>query len=133
VLRSCAVVPLEVTLGTAPAHRREWHNLCRRIAADSRVHQAAVDAIPNAELIDPWIAARARLAEIREARRAHVPHSIQPSLFDRRALREARGLESVGLEWEAWQASLERRLTAAGLPEIATRIVALLPLGGTRP
>jgi superfamily II DNA or RNA helicase len=130
-LRSCEVVPIEVTLRTAPSDRREWRNVCRRIAADSRVHQAAVDAASGTDPTDPWIAARERMAAIVEARRVHVPTSVQPSLFDRRAWRDARELESAAVEWEAWRSSVERRLAASGPWRVTTRIVALLPLGRT--
>ena len=70
------------------------------------------------------------IAAIREARHASTPRTVQPSLFDRRALREARGHESLALEWDEWQAQLERRLPhGRDCPAITTRVLALLPIG----
>ena len=130
--RSCHVVPLDVTLRTAPVGRRDWRSLCRRVAADDRVHQAAIEASRALEPSDPWIGTRVRLGVIRAARRASLPRSVQPSLFDRRALRDARGFESVALEWDTWQTNLERRLAASAAPMVTTRVVALFPLEGMR-
>lgn len=129
--RSCHVVPIDITLHAAPVHRRQWRIVCRRVAADPRVRQAAIEATREVSSIDPWTGVRARLTAIREACRARAPRSVQPSLFDRRAVRDARGLEAVTVEWEARQAELERRLaTASSAPAVTTRVVALLPFGG---
>lgn len=127
--RSLHVVPIDITLHVAPADRRQWRIVCRRVADDPRVRQAAIEATGEVPSIDPWTGVRARLTAIREARRALSPRAVQPSLFDRRAVRDARGLEAVAVEWEARQTELERRLAAVSTA-VTTRVVALVPFGG---
>lgn len=127
--RSCHVVPIEIRLRIPPADRRQWRLVCRKVAADPRVHQAAIAATETTRVDDPWPTAAARLAAILDQRRTRRPPTVQPSLFDRRALRQADGVSSTGLAWDRWQQQLERCLRGhRDPPAITTRVVALLPM-----
>jgi hypothetical protein len=128
--RSSHVVPIEIRLQTAPADRREWRLMCRRIAADHRIRQVAIDATSQAPPDHPWTGVCARLAAIREARQAITSPAVQPSLFDRRALREARGHASGRAQWDEWQARLEDACRdGTHRPAVTTRMLAILPIG----
>jgi superfamily II DNA or RNA helicase len=86
------VVPLRITLGSAPATRRDWRRVISRVAADARVLDAAarhagaqVDAQTRrgpSPLLRRITAMRARLHGSR-------PRLVQTSLFDQRAVRAA--------------------------------------------
>jgi hypothetical protein len=128
-LRASRVVPVVVTLREVPADRRRWRLVCRQLAADARVRQAALDAPVDPHPADGWATVRSRLSAIRTARRRDHPRALQPSLFDRRALRAAGNRAIVDGRWDDWQARLERRLDSAGRRLATTRVVAVLPLG----
>jgi Helicase conserved C-terminal domain/SNF2-related domain len=127
-LRWSELVAVEIALRTAPAHRREWRSVCRQLAVDPRVRQAAIDAAPGSRVEDPWATVRDRLRLLRFARQATNSSALQPSLFDRRALREAQSRSTVRQDWDERQSRLEARLRAGDPPSVATRVVALIPL-----
>lgn len=127
---SCHVVSIDITLRTRPSDRRQWAMVCRSVAADSRVRAAAIEATAPVVPGDRWAGPRARLAAIRLDRRQRKLPGVQPSLFDRRAVREAQSVESACRAWDERQAQLEQRLEASREPPIiTTRLVALLPIG----
>jgi Helicase conserved C-terminal domain len=127
-LRWSEIVAVEVGLRLAPAHRREWRTVCRQVVADPRVRQAAIDAARGSRVQDRWATVHDRLRVLRSARRATMSSALQPSLFDRRALREAQSRAHVRHEWDEWQARLEARLQPGDPTSVATRVVALIPL-----
>jgi hypothetical protein len=74
-----------------------------------------------------------RLALLRGIRHAERGPFTQPSLFDRRSLREAENREGVRAGWDEWQARLEARVQPSRkTPAVATRILAILPLEVSR-
>jgi superfamily II DNA or RNA helicase len=127
-LRWSEIVAVEIGLRAAPADRREWRRVCRQAVADPRVRQAAIDAARGSRVRDRWAAVRDRLRAVRSARQATISPALQPSLFDRRTLREAQNRTSVRQDWDDWQSRLETRLQPGQPPSIATRLVALFPL-----
>jgi hypothetical protein len=128
-LDSSRPAAVEVTLHARPRHRREWRQICRSIATDRRVRDAAVAGASRPPR-QPWAALEIRLRALSQARRSRKAPSVQPSLFDRRALREAEHDEAVRRRWDEWQARLEARCRSRGeAATIATRVVAVLPLG----
>jgi len=126
---ACATIGIEVTLARAPAHRREWRIACRAIARDRRVRDAALAAAAaqSPAGLSPWQAVVRRLAAIRGAVDAAPPAEVQVSLFDRRAVREARARAAVQ---STLRAHLERkaRLLSAPATERDARVLALIPL-----
>jgi hypothetical protein len=128
-LRWSELVAIEIVLRVTPAHRREWRSVCRQVAVDPRVRQAAIDAAPGSRIEDQWATVRDRLRRLRSARQATNSSALQPSLFDQRALREAQSRATVRRDWDERQSRLEARLRPGDPPSVATRVVALMPLG----
>jgi superfamily II DNA or RNA helicase len=131
-LRGSRLVPVAVTLREAPATRRAWRQVCRQICADPRVRQVAIDACPASHGEGQWAAVRARLAGLRRRRRTQSQPSLQPSLFDRRAIRESEQVDEVKARWDDWQSRLAARLAEGPVIHTA-RIVALLPMDAWAP
>lgn len=127
-LRWSNVVALEIRLRRAPAHRREWRVICRQLLTDPRVRQAAIDGTGRISAEDSWAIVRARLRWLRAARHKTGSRAVQPSLFDRRAWRDAESRASDRQQWDERQTRLEARLQPSDPPSIATRVLALLPL-----
>ncbi|MCC7032796.1 MAG: DEAD/DEAH box helicase [Acidobacteria bacterium] len=128
-LDACAVVAIEVALARAPAHRREWRDACRAAARDSRVRAAALAAVPAAPVgaDAPWRDVVARLRAIRGQLDATPPATVQASLFDRRAVRDALAREAVTARLHAHLERKARDLAAPGGVRDA-RVLALIPL-----
>jgi superfamily II DNA or RNA helicase len=131
-VRASRVVAVSVTLREPPAARRTWRQICRQLALDSRVWHAAGDTRADAPYDEQWAPVRARLASLRALRHRHVPRTVQPSLFDRRAIRDAEQSDAVRAQWDEWQARLEARLEAAPVRSTA-RVLAVLPVDGGAP
>lgn len=127
-LDACAVVAIAVTLARSPANRREWRNTCLAVARDRRVREAALAAAPaQAGKESSWANAVGRLLAIRAAVHATPPAAVQASLFDRRAVRDARTREAVAARLDA---HLERKalaLSALG-GERDARVLAVIPI-----
>jgi superfamily II DNA or RNA helicase len=131
-LWSSEIVAVDVTLTTAPLNRRAWRSVCRRLVDDPRVREAAL-AVPRASDADRWAALRLRLARLRVIRHAERGPFTQPSLFDRRSIREAENRAGVRARWDEWQARLEARVQPSRrTPAVATRVLAILPLEAGR-
>lgn len=128
-LDSCVVVGIEVTLTHTPAHRREWRSVCRALARDARVRDAALGAAPPATPLDgqPWQAVIDRVAAIRGAL-AVTPTGVQPSLFDRRAVREASARETVVARLRA-HLDRKTRVLVSPCGGRDLRVLAVVPLG----
>jgi hypothetical protein len=131
-LRASRVVAVSVTLREPPAARRTWRQICRQLALDPRVWQAAADAWADAPFDEQWAPVRARLASLRVLRHRHATRTVQPSLFDRRAIRDAEQFDAVRALWDEWQARLEARLEAAPVRSTA-RVLAVLAVDGGAP
>lgn len=126
-LRASRLVTVVVTLREVPETRRAWRQICRRLCADPRVRQVAIDTGPASPVEGQWAAVRARLVGLRRLRHAQPQASLQPSLFDRRAVRESEQLDAVKARWDDWQSRLAARL-APGPVIHTTRVLALLPM-----
>jgi superfamily II DNA or RNA helicase len=124
-LRASHIVAVRVTPDERPSTRRGWRDLCRRLAADTRIAVAARAAAP-APGHDPWPMVRARLSGARAVRRDAAPRAVQPSLFDRRALRHVEQDAIARAAWDTWHDRLAMRLQQ-GQTRLSTRIVAVLP------
>jgi hypothetical protein len=99
---------------------------------DPRVRQAATNR-PTEWLSDnQWAPVLARLSNLRRMRHPPAPQLVQPSLFDRRAVREAAQRDAVRVQWDTWQARLEARLETAPVRSVA-RVLAVLPVDGWAP
>jgi hypothetical protein len=129
-LRAAPIVALRVALTEAPAHRRAWRQVCQRLARDARIHAAAREAAASTAAADAWGPIRHRLAAIRTARHAGRRRQVQPSLFDRRALREIDQRAAITAHWDEWQERLSARLDCALGDGDTTRVVAVLPFRG---
>jgi hypothetical protein len=89
--------------------------------------------VPRASDADRWAALRLRLARLRVIRHAERGPFTQPSLFDRRSIREAENRAGVRARWDEWQARLEARVQPSRrTPAVATRVLAILPLEAGR-
>jgi superfamily II DNA or RNA helicase len=128
-LDACSVVGIEVTLAHSPAHRREWKLMCRALAGDARVRDAALRAAPSATPLNglPWQAVVDRLAVIRGALGAESPGGVQASLFDRRAVREASARVTVTARIRA-HFDRKTRLLASPSGNRDARVLAVVPL-----
>ncbi len=128
-LDACSVVGIEVTLAHSPAHRREWKRMCRALAGDARVRDAALRAVPSATPLNglPWQAVVDRLAAVRGALGAESPAGVQASLFDRRAVREASARDTVTARIRAHFDRKTRLLASPGGNRDA-RVLAVVPL-----
>ena len=90
------VVPLQVHLAYGPHDRRAWKAVCRQVARAADVHRAARAAARSAAGEVPrWRELSARVEAIRRGLAAGSPTPVQPSLFDRRAVRDAEARAAV--------------------------------------
>ncbi|MGE0460364.1 MAG: DEAD/DEAH box helicase [Vicinamibacterales bacterium] len=127
-IEASAVIAMEVTLSREPSNRREWREACRAVARDRRVREAALAAAPaRAGTESPWTDAVGRLLAIRAAVDATRPPAVQPSLFDRRAVREAHAREAVTARLQAHLERKTRELSAPG-GERDARVLAVIPV-----
>lgn len=99
-------VAVMVTLTRSPPHRRAWRQACRQAARDTRVRDTAMNVLlANGEVT--WTAARDRLQAIAAHMAQAQRRETQPSLFDRRGLRDASRMEAGRLRLLA---HVQRRL-----------------------
>ena len=129
------VVALRVGLSRAGADKRAWARMCRSVARDPRLHDAAIAAARTAAPCANWAPAIARLHAIGRARTQPRQSGLQPSLFDRRAVRAAEAREAVLAKLAAHVARQCRWLLGPGdEARVEARVVALLPVEaeGTR-
>ena len=127
--RGTCLVPVEVTLREAVRGRRPWRTCATHLARDPRVHDAAMAAAAPESTSDQWTAVRDRLDALSraDAGRRGSPQ-VQPSLFDRRAMRAAEQRRETAAERDRWRAVLRYRLIDAPA-RVSTRTLAVLPLG----
>ena len=122
-------VPLEVPLARRPRDRREWAQVCRALAADDKLHRTAAEAARrSADGHGQWRALLVRLRAIRRALASSSAAFVQPSLFDRRAIRdaEARAVVLATLdEYLGRSASLVADDHGEG--DVETRVLVVLP------
>jgi superfamily II DNA or RNA helicase len=124
-------VALRVKLSASSWNKRSWARLCRAVARDPRVHDAATRAALATASPADWAPVIHRLQAIRHARAHHPGPGVQPSLFDRRAIRMAEARDAVLIRLHDYAARQSRLLSSAGADgRLETRVVALLPLGG---
>jgi superfamily II DNA or RNA helicase len=131
-IRRTCFVPVAVTLPQRVRGVRSWRACAARLARDPRVHDAATAAAAPDGEADQWIAVRNRLDALWSAgglRRA--PPRVQPSLFDRRAVRAAEHRQQVEAARGRWRDGIRSRLADAPV-RVSTRAVAVLPLGEAR-
>jgi superfamily II DNA or RNA helicase len=128
--RSTSLVPIEVALHAAIRGGRSWRACAADLARDPRVHRAAVAAAAHEATADQWQAATERLERLWLASRL-IPavREVQPSLFDRRAIRTAAHQQRAETSRTAWHDGMRKRLAEAPL-RVTTRALAVLPLGG---
>jgi len=118
-----------VQLSASSWTRRSWARLCRAIARDPRVRDAATTAARATASPANWSPVVDRLQAIRHARARHRPPGVQPSLFDRRALRMADARDAILARLIDHAERQSRFLSPAGADELLeARVVALLPL-----
>jgi len=123
------VVAVRVQLSASSWTRRSWARLCRAIARDPRVRDAATTAARATASPANWSPVVDRLQAIRHARARHRPPGVQPSLFDRRALRMADARDAILARLIDHAERQSRFLSPAGADELLeARVVALLPL-----
>ena len=122
-----SIVGIEVTLARQPAHRREWKQVCRALARDVRVREAALRPARSSVTERPWQAVVSRLAAIGDSFDATPLPGVQASLFDRRAIREARAREAAA---QRMQAHLQRKAQWLSSPgdERDLSLLAVVPL-----
>ena len=122
------IVALRVALNRWGAGKRDWARLCRSIALDPRVGDAAVTAARATASSANWLPVIARLRALGQARAVQRRPGVQASLFDRRAVRAAEARESV---LATLAAHVERQLRwlhgTANEPRVEIQVVALLP------
>jgi len=126
--RGTSLVAVQVTLREAVRHRRVWRRCAAQLARDPRVHEAAIAAAAPESTGDQWTAVRDRLDALwrADAGRWASPR-VQPSLFDRRAMRSSVQRRETAAERDRWRAALQSRLI--DLPvRVSTRTIAVLPL-----
>jgi hypothetical protein len=128
-----SIVALRVALNTASSDTRRWARLCRSVARDPRVRQAAISAARATASVANWSPVIDRLQAIRRAREHHREAGLQPSLFDRRAVRAAEARDIV-LARLADHAQRQSRVLGGGKDgaRLEVRVVALLPFAGER-
>jgi hypothetical protein len=107
---------------------RSWRACAAHLARDPRVHQAAVAAAAHETTADQWHAARERFKALWRAGPMPAAPQVQPSLFDRRAIRAAEHQQRAEATRAAWRDGLRSRLTEAPV-RVTTRVLAVLPLG----
>jgi hypothetical protein len=127
--RGTSLVAVQVTLREAVRHRRLWRRCATNLARDPRVHDAAIAAAAPESTGDQWTTVRDRLDALSRADAGRwASPRVQPSLFDRRAMRVAEQRRETAAERDRWRAALSSRLI--DLPvRVSTRTVAVLPLG----
>ncbi len=108
--------------------------MCRSIARDPRTHHTAIAAARATALQANWRPVVARLHAIVHARTVRRQPGVQPSLFDRRAVRAAEAREAVLAKLAAHAERQSRWLGAGTQAHVDARVVALLPIEpmGTR-
>ena len=120
----------ETPARASASSRTLWQAACTALPTLAMVIEPPWIAARGSRVRDPWATVHDRLRVLRSARQATISSALQPSLFDRRALREAQSRAHVRQEWDEWQARLEERLQPGDPPSVATRVVALIPLDG---
>jgi superfamily II DNA or RNA helicase len=130
--RGTWLVPVAVSLTDRLIDVDSWRNCARRLATEPRVVEAAVAATAQESQADQWVAVRDRLdanGHRREPRRQH--RDVQPSLFDRRAVRNADHRRETEAARDRWRAALRQRLV--DVPAVVSaRVIAVLPLAAGR-
>ena len=129
------VVALRVALMRWNADKRTWARMCRSIARDPRISDAAITAARATASCANWAPVVARLQAIGRARAEQRQPGVQTSLFDRRAVRAAEAREAVLSKLAAHADRQSRWLVGAGGEQrLETHVVALLPIEdeGTR-
>lgn len=132
-------VAAEVTLASAPATRRDWRRMAERLSVDGDLRDVVNATCAQYEprtldTLAPFSgAAAARISRIMSDL-GHRDIPPQPTLFDRRAEREALVRAATRARWET---HLERRLATLRLPAAGgmlrrTRVVAIWPMARHR-
>jgi superfamily II DNA or RNA helicase len=128
-LDGCSMIGIEVTLAQVPGHRLDWKRLCRALAEDGRVLEAARRAAHSvtSPADRPRQSVTDRLVAIRHALDLTSTTGVQASLFDRRTVREAGARKAVTARMHAHLEQKIRVLSSAGgQPELS--VLAVLPL-----
>ena len=126
--RGTAVAAVEVSLADRVRDVRSWRRCARRLATEPLVVHAAKTAAARDDQVDQWASVRERLDEIghRSAPR-RSDTEVQPSLFDRRAVRAADQRREAKVARDSWRARLRQRLVD-GPALVSTRVIAVLPV-----
>jgi hypothetical protein len=127
--RGTYLVPVEVSLYAPIRGARSWRRCAARLAVDPRIHRAAADAAAQETTTVQWQAAAQRVEELwlEERARGAAPQ-VQPSLFDRRAIRTAERQQHAEATRAAWREAMRARLVD-GPVRVTTRTLAVLPTG----
>ena len=125
---------LRVALKCRCADKRTWARMCRSIARDPRISDAAVTAARATASCANWAPVVARLQAIGRARADLRRPGVQASLFDRRSVRAAEAREAVLAKLAAHAERQSRWLLGGDEQRLETHAVVLLPIEdeGTR-
>jgi hypothetical protein len=127
------VVALQVELQRRCDDKRTWARMCRSIARDPRISDAAIATSRAMASCADWSPVIARLHAITWTRAGASQPGVQASLFDRRAVRAAEAREAVLAKLAAHAARQSRWLIGPSDDErLEAHVVALLPCEDAR-
>ncbi|MEZ5283765.1 MAG: helicase-related protein [Vicinamibacterales bacterium] len=122
-------VGVRVTLTRRPRSRRQWRALCLALMSSPAVLGAAARAARDRNPHARWTELLTRLAQLRRRVDDTPGPALQPSLFDRRAEREAEDTARHRASVAGRLAWLEHRLDGDALaPRVHARAIVALPM-----
>jgi superfamily II DNA or RNA helicase len=127
------VVALRVELQRRCDDKRTWARMCRSIARDPRISDAAITTSRAMASCANWSPVIARRDAIARTRAGAPQPGVQASLFDRRAVRAAEAREAVLAKLAAHAARQSQWLLGPSDEErLEAHVVALLPCEDAR-